>query len=159
MSYADEVVALLNADATLTSLLPGGVHNFPEAGRKGLNRVQIPGAFDPKVGLLNPCALVLELAETPTGEAVHMPNGYMSTIVPEVIFVYAQGDNDADGNSPYTIIENAYNRIYSLLHGAQINGAFQVLWKSTVRDKREPDLHDAAYYRSIFNVHGFRSAS
>jgi hypothetical protein len=158
MSYADAIVTLLNADAVLTTLLPGGVHNFPEAGRKGLNRVQIPGAFDPKVGLLNPSALVLELQEMPTGEAIHMPNGYNSTIVPEVIFIYAQGDNDANGNSPYTIIENAYKRIYTLLHGTQITGSFQVLWKSTVRDKREPDLHDAAYFRATFDVHAFITA-
>jgi hypothetical protein len=159
MSFADEIVTLLNADATLLTLLPGKVHNFPEAGRKGLNRVQIPGAFDPTVGLLNPTALVLELQETPTMEAIHMPNGYMSTITPEVLFVYAQGDNDANGNSPYIIIENAYNQIYKLLHGTQIAGSFQVLWKSTIRDKREPDLKDAAYFRSTFNVHAFRSAS
>lgn len=159
MSYADSITTLLKADATLNGLLPGGIINYPESGRKGLNRLQNIKAFDAVTGLLKPCAVVLQLSETPTWEAIHMPTGYMSVMTPIMVWVYAQGDYDQYGNSPYDIIQPACDQIYTLLHGAQIANAFQILYQNMVLDKREPDLKDAAYQRLDFNVYGFRESS
>lgn len=158
-AYDVEIVALLSADALLASLLPGGVYLFPSSGRKGLNRIQIPGAFDPQVGLLKPIAMVYEAREEPTGEAVHMPMGYLSTVTPESVLIYAQGDPDADGVNPYTIIRNAHDRIKALLHGQQIDGAFQILYKDVIRNKREPNLKDAAYWMAMYDVHGWTDST
>lgn len=154
--YAQEVTAILAADAELQGLLPGGIYNYPDAGRKGTNRLQLPKAFDTVSGLLKPCCTVLQLSETPTWEAVHMPTGYMSTVTPIMVWVYAAGDADQYGNSPYALIKAACDRIYTLLHGTPIPGAFQALYQNLVLDKREPDLKDAAYERIDFNVYGFR---
>lgn len=150
MSYASEIVTVLTADPTLMSILTGNVLNFPDSGRKGLTRTQVADAYDPIVGLLKPIAIVLEANEAADGQAVDGAGVYMSTQTPISIYVYDHGD------SGYGQIELAYNRIYTLLHGQQIPGAFKVYWQSTLRDRREKNLKDACYYRIDFRVYGYR---
>lgn len=150
-TYAQAIVDKLTADATLMALLTGKVWNYPISGRKGMNRTQMPDAFDSVTGLIKPCCVVLELNESPTGEAIDATSGYMSTIVPIWTWIYDDGDHG------YATIDAAYNRIYSLLNMQPLAGAFQVLWKGAIKDKREPDLSDASYYRADWRVHGFRT--
>jgi hypothetical protein len=167
MTYAQAILTRLQSDTVaspvfpdgtpLATLLPGGIILIQEPGRKGLNRVQDAIGFDPKTGIIKPLAVVMELKEAPTGEIINSPTGKMSTRTPELVWIYANGDPDAAGNDPYEdIIRPAYNRIYRLLHTWRIPEGFQVLWRDTVRDKREPDLKDAAYYLAGFIAHGWR---
>lgn len=153
MTYASAIVTRLNADATLMSYLTGGVHDFSDVGRKGINRLQVPGAYSETSGLLKPVAVVIEADETPDGQAVNASDGFMSTVTPIYIFIYDSGD------AGYATIKTVYDRIYSLLHTKQLPGAFQILWTGTQRDKREPLLKDAGFYRADFRVHGYRSAT
>ncbi len=152
MTYASAIVTKLTADTTLMATLTGGVHDFSDVGRKGLNRLQVPGAYSEATGLLKPVAVVIEADETPTYEAVNASDGYMSTVTSVYIFIYDHGDNG------YATIKTAYDRIYALLHAKRIAGAFQVLWVGAQRDKREPLLKDAGFYRADYRVHGYRSA-
>lgn len=150
-SYADEIVTLLSADVTLMGYLTGGVINFPAGGRKGLNRIMVPGAFDENLGLLKPTCVILETDESADGQAVDGQGIFMSTVTPEYLWIYDHGDNG------YSTIEAAHDRIYKLLHAKQITGAFQVLWQKSIRFKREPLLKDAGYFRAQYNVYGFRT--
>ena len=77
----------------------------------------------------------------------------MSGITPITLWIYDAGNT----NVGYTNIEAAYNRIFSLLHGQQITGSLQMLWKGVVKNKREPDLKDAAYWRTTFYVYGYQT--
>jgi len=157
MTYSKQIVDYLNADVPLQGLLPGGVIQISQSGRKGLNRVLVQAGFDKQIGLLKPIAVVLETKEQPTGEAIDSVSGYESTVTPELIWIYAQGDATLDGLDPYeSVIEPAYNRIYDLLQAHRLTGGFQTLYSATLRGKREPDLNDAAYWLATFNAYGFR---
>jgi hypothetical protein len=150
-NYGQRITDVLNEDITLNTILTGSVFFYPESGRKGINRIQVPLAYDKVKGLLKPTAIVLELDETPDYQAVDGAGIYMSTVTPEVIFIYDHGD------AGYGQIELAYDRIYQLLNARQIAGAFQMFWTNTVKYKRQPDMLDACFFRVDFKVHGFRS--
>lgn len=149
-SFSSEVATLLKADSTLLAILTGGIYEYPETGRKGLTRILTPTAFNETNGFVNPAAVVMELDEMPDGEIVGLSTSFRT---PVGIMIYDKGDT----NVKYTNIESAANRIYSLLHMAQIGGAAQVLYDKTVKYKREPNLMDAAYFRMMFTVHGYRT--
>ncbi len=149
-SFSAEIVTLLKADATLVATLSGGIYEYPIVGRKGLTRLLSPLAFDEVNGMVKPVALVLELDDEPDGEIVGLSTSFKTPIA---IFIYDKGDT----KDKYTAIETAHSRIYSLLHLAQIGNACQVLYDKTVKYKREPNLLDAAYFRTMYNVHAYRT--
>lgn len=149
-TYADSITTLLSGDATLTAILTGGVHNYSGLGRKGLERIQTSQAFSPTTGIIKPVCIVLMLEERPDGQAFDPGSGYMSTVTPVYTYLYDNGD------AGYGAIAQAQARIYTLLNAQQIPNAFQVLWAGGLRDKREPLLQDAAFYRDDWRVHGFR---
>lgn len=150
-TYGEEIVTLLSADATLVNILTGGIYNYPETGRKGLTRLLTPVAYSDVTGLLKPVCVVLELDEMATYEIV---GRNMSGVTPVILWIYDKATTDVG----YSVVDAAYQRIFSLLHLAQITGACQVLWKQTVKNKREADLKEAGYYRAMFNVYGYRTA-
>lgn len=152
-TFSDEIVTLLNADTTLMATLTGGCYNYPAGGRKGLNRILVPTAYDGQVGLIKPTAVVLELDEKPSMEIV---GHNTSVIVPVYVWIYNDGDPDANGVDPYTSISTAFDRLYSILHLAQITNACQILYQGGTKYKRDPDLQDAAYFRADFNVYAYR---
>lgn len=148
MSYAESITTLLNTDSTLTTLAAGGIRYYSNLGRKGLERIQTSDAYDKTTGLLKPLVIVIETDQQADGQIVGTNTSF---IVPVYTWIYDRGDNG------YATIERIFNRMYSVLHLAQIPNAIQVLYRTVARDKREPDLKDAAYYRAIWNVHGFLS--
>lgn len=148
-TFGEETVELLESDLTLRGILTGGIYNYPETGKSGLTRLLTPTAWDDQNGLIKPVAVVLELDEQGDGQIV---GANMSGVTPLAIWIFDKAYTDVG----YSIIDSAYNRIYTLLHLAQIGGACQILWKSTVKNRREPLLKDAGYYRSTFNVYGYR---
>ncbi len=96
------ICALLAADATLTSLLTGGVHNGITAHE--ISRQNTPAAFDANKELL-PCVLVKPEAQTPWG-----PNRDSARLYVQMFFYQRFG---------YGSIEAAANRVYQLLHRAR----------------------------------------
>lgn len=151
MSYSASIVALLNADATLVALLTGGIYGFEYAGRKGLNRIEVVQAYIKKTGLLKPLCIIYESAAIPTGEAINPATGYMSTVTPIRGWVYD------DGDAGYGTVATAEARMYRDLNFCRLSGAFQILWGTTLKDRREPLLDDACYYEFDAKVHGWRT--
>lgn len=153
-NYAQEIVAVLKADATLIAILTGSVWDYPDTGRKGLTRLMSSKAFDEAKGIIKPCAVVLQLKEIPDGQIVNPTDGYNSTVTPIMIWIYDNGFTDAG----YSHIEAAAGRIYQLLAYQQIGTMFQILFGGHVaKDKREPLLKDAAFWTDKYNVYGSQS--
>ncbi len=149
-TYGESIAALLQANDVLMSVLTGGVYVYPEMGPKGLNRIMQADAYDPQIGLLNPICIVLETDETIDGQAVDGAGLWESTQTPVSTWIY-----DA-GQKGFGVVQQAYDLIYPLLQAKQIPGAFQILLKRTVKNKREPLLKDAALFRADWIVYGFR---
>ncbi len=152
MTYAEQIVDLLLAESTLVTLLTGGIYIFEDSGRKGINRTQLKEAFSSVTGLAKPMSVVYEMQETPTGEAIDAPSGFMSTVTPVAIWIYD------DGDAGYGTIDAAYNIMYSTLNFARLTGAFQILWGSTPKNRRESLLSNACYYDFNIRVHGYRTS-
>lgn len=151
MSYVASVVTFLSADVTLTTLLTGGIHDFADAGRKGLNRLQLPGAYSDTTGFLKPVALVAEMDDFMNGEQVSPNTGRFSIESQIYIRILDHGDNG------YATVNSASNRIRALLNCKPqiIANAYQLIWKKTLEDRREPNLKDACYYQQLYQVHGW----
>ena len=152
-TFSDEITALLQADTTLTSILTGNIHNYPSTGRKGLERLLTPQAFNGVIGLIKPTAIVLEIDEKVDNQIVGQNT---SIVVPIYIWLYNDSTPDANGLDPYTPIAAAFDRLYALLHLAQITDACQILYVGGTKYKRDPDLQDAAFWRADFNVYAYR---
>ncbi len=150
MTYADSMAALCTANNPLMAVATGGVYVYPDSGRKGINRLQLPLAFDPKLGLLKPTVIFYELDETADNQAVDAL-GYQTTQTPVSVWVYDHGD------AGYGTVADIAERIIKLLNFQAIPNAFQVIYTGVLKNKREPNLKDAACWGLKFNVHGFRS--
>lgn len=151
MSYAQAVVDFLNTDATLTGYLTGGIWNFSDAGRNGLNRLQLPGAYDPISGFIKPVAIVAEMDQFMDEEEVSPNTGRFSVQSGIYIRILDHGDNG------YGTIDSASARIKAILNCKPqiIANAWQLIWKKTLKDRRESLLKDAAYYQEQYEVHGW----
>lgn len=90
---------LLTADATLTSILTGGVHNGTDV--QEISRQNTPTAFDANQEL-KPCVLVKAETQTPWG-----PNRDSARLYVQLFFYQRFG---------YAEIEQAADRAYRLLH-------------------------------------------
>lgn len=153
-SYAQIITDFLASDSEFSALMTGGVYNYAEMGRKGLNRIQQSPAYDAKTGLIKPLTIVIQLNEQPNFPNVDLSNGWMATITPILCWIYQNGD---DG---YDIISAAFDRMYSLLQGKRfLNPTFRLILQNTIKDKREPDLKEASYYRIDWKVYGTRNRS
>lgn len=97
---------LLVADATLASLLTGGVHNGLTVHE--ISRQNTPAAFDANKEL-KPCVLVKPETQTPWG-----PNRDSARLYVQLFFYQRFG---------YGSIEEAANRAYQLLHRARLTPA------------------------------------
>lgn len=157
--YAQQIVAYLKTDTTaspvkpgtpLEEILTGGVYNYPDTGRKGLTRLLAPVAFSEQDGMLKPAAVILQLKEVSDGAIIDPVSGYNSTVTPVNIWLYDKGTT----NVGYENIRAANERIYLLLAYSQLTNMFQILYDTTVKDKREPDLKEAAFYVAKYKVYG-----
>jgi hypothetical protein len=109
----DTLKGLLEADATLGALLTGGIHTGE------ISRQATPEAFDAH-GEVLPCALVKVEAETPTGPYRMSARQFV------LVYLFQQHDT--------TAIDSALDRIFTLLHGAKPEGAWECRWVGDVRD-------------------------
>lgn len=153
--YGQQIVAYLKTDSALGAILTGGVYYYPDTGRKGLTRLLSPLAFSEADGMVKPAAVVLALNEVPDSQIIDPVTGYHSTVTPINIWIYDRGTTDTG----YGNIKAAADRIYQLLAYAQLPNLFQILFNGTIKNKREPDLKEAAFYVMRYKVYGFASFS
>lgn len=151
MSYMDEVVTFLQADTTLTTLLSGGIWKYSDAGRKGTNRLQLPGAYDEQNGLIKPVAVVAENDFEMDEQVIGISAGRFSGVAPIYIRIMDHGDRG------YGTIQQASDRVRAILNCKPqiIASAWQLIWKKTIKDRREPNMRDAAYYQELYHVFGW----
>lgn len=121
----DAITAALQGDATLTGILPGGVHRAPE-----ISRQTTPDAYNQQQELL-PCALVKQESATPWGPHADSGRVYMT-----VWFFQRDG---------YEQIEGARQRVYALLHRQKLtppdgSGCYDIRHADDVLDQEEPVL-------------------
>ena len=140
MSALSAAKAILEADVTLLATATGGVWDFDETGRLGINRTLV-GAFDANE-IIKPCVLLKLRSSTPSGIA---DEGTRYSGVTEMLEVWFYED---DG---YSNIGTMRDRVYVLLHAVQLSGTFMCLWAGDVRQARDVDL-DASVERSVYQV-------
>lgn len=146
MSYEAEVAAILEADATLTALLTGGIYTSADVGPLGITRDTTPGAFDAD-GYLRPAALVKQRNRVPTADVLDFDAKLESARQIVEVWLYAdQGDG-------YTTLDTTAARVRSLLMGRQLTDSFELrlaLWIDRQRDTGA--LAGAAMERLDFQV-------
>lgn len=147
MSALSAAKALLEADATLLTTATGGVYDYDETGRLGINRT-LTSAFDSNE-IIKPCILIKSRSSEPTLGIVDEGARYQS--VNEMLEVWFYED---DG---YSNIETMRDRVWTLLHAVQLSGTFMCLWAGDIRQARDTDL-DASVERSVYQVTTKKSA-
>lgn len=140
MSVLSAAKTILEADATLVAAATGGIWDYDETGRLGINRTTTPAAFDSNE-ILKPCVLLKLRSSTPDGILADDASQYTS--VREMLEVWFYEEEG------YTNIETMRNRVYALLHAQQLTGTFQVLWQGDVRGQRDVEM-DASVERSDY---------
>lgn len=148
MSTLSLIKARLEADATLLAIATGGVYDFDETGRMGINRTNTPVAFDSN-GVIRPCVLLRLRTSVPDLALRDDPAQY--TTLRENIEVWLYQD------SGYTTIEAMRDRVYTLLHARPVANTFQLYWTGNVRFPRDPEL-DANVERSDYQAVSRRSS-
>lgn len=149
MSALSSIKTRLEADATLLATATGGVWDFAETGRLGINRTNTPTAFDSS-GIIKPCVLLRLRSATPDYVLQDDTSQYQS--VREVIEVWFYED------SGYSAIETMRTRCYALLHATQVAGVFAIRWAGDIRSQIDFDLN-ASVERSDYSVVTYRSVS
>ncbi len=135
MATEDTIAAKLNTDATLLAILTGGVYARGALGREGLTRETATAAFDAN-GYLEPCAVVAQRALVPDGNVQDQMSQQASAS--QVVEIYLYEDTGYDN------IDAAMDRIYALLQGYQLSGAFPLEWTNTVDRQRDRGALDGA---------------
>lgn len=142
MSVLSAAKAILEADATLLATATGGIWDFDETGRLGINRTTTPAAFDANE-IIQPCVLLKLRSSEPDQALVDEGARYQS--VNEILEVWFYEDTG------YSNIETMRDRVWALLHAVQLSGTFMCLWAGDVRQARDTDL-DASVERSVFQA-------
>ena len=121
----DDVLAVLQIDATLLALLPGGMY-----GQTEITRQRTPEAFDANAEL-KPCLLVN--LETDTQYGPFNESSATSSRAFLQIFFYQRIGHDA--------IHAARERVFGLLHDQKIgSGTWSVSWVNDIPNLHEPAL-------------------
>jgi hypothetical protein len=148
MSARTVIKALLEADATLLAIATGGVYDYDEVGRLGLGRDVAPTAYGTN-GIIKPCVVVKGRGPRPTGAVQDDVLQVSSTS--EVVEIWLYQDEG------YTTIKTMEDRIYTLLHGKQVSGAFVCRWAGTaLADQRDDTLGNVSVEREDYQVIALR---
>jgi hypothetical protein len=138
----------MEADATLTAILTGGVYEAGEVGLEGITRETTPAAFSG--GYLLPCSLVRQRDLVPDG--IVEDDIEQDTSVRIVVEVWLYEDRG------YTNIDAAINRLFTLFQGWQPSDAFPVKLINQIDRQRDPGaLAGASLARldwEVFSVKG-----
>lgn len=128
MTALSAIKTVLEADATLLATATGGVWDYDETDRQGINRTTAPAAFDANK-VIKPCVLLVLRSATPDRALEDYDRQVAS--VREVVEVWLYQDKG------YTAIETMGLRIYALLHLKTLPGTFQVSWQGFIRAGRD----------------------
>jgi hypothetical protein len=148
LSILSSAKTLLEADATLLAAATGGVYDYDETGRLGINRTTTPGAFS-SAGIIKPCVLLKLRSSTPDYDLADDANQYVS--LREMLEVWLYQD------AAFAAIETMRNRVYVLLHAKQFGGAFMCYWQGDIRPGIRDTEIDAYVERSDYLVRAKRS--
>lgn len=137
MNARTDIAALLNADAPLMALLPGGIYSVKQIEPS----MEAPHPFD-EFGRVRPSALVRNETSATDG-----PRGIFDRAF-VVVFFY--------DHAGYTTIDDAADRARAVLHGHYIgNGAYEVRHVDDVFDQYD-DAILAYMHRSRYQVARYR---
>lgn len=132
MSIETTLAAILAADATLLATATGGVHTFNSTGRLGINRTNVPNAFDGN-GIIKPCVLVRLRSSNPDPAIQDDDGQYVAARSMVECWLYQ--------DSGYTAIETMHDRIYALLHAKRFGGLFRCEWAGTIRSQYDYEIN------------------
>lgn len=133
---------LLEADATLLALATGGIWDWDETGRMGINRSNSATSAAFTSGIIKPCLLLKLRTSVPFGGIADDASRVVSTR--EMLEVWAYQDNG------YSTIKSMLSRVFVLLQGQQLGG-FVCRWALDVQPGRDVDL-DASVERADYAV-------
>jgi hypothetical protein len=151
MSAASEAVVVLNADTGAggaAKLLTGGIYDYDDLPRKGINRIDIPEAYDSD-GKLRPLAIVRERSAAPWTGRRDPVDGYVAVRVVVDITILGDGDGGWD------TLKAARARIQALLDQHSTAG-YWWLWSSDLSNIRDMALNDACLERATYFAYGKR---
>ncbi len=117
-----EIADLLLADATMVTLLPGGIYTDEELGVEGIRRdagSPSAGAFDAS-GYLKTCAVVRQDALTPFPGVRSIKDKITGTMQFVYVFFYERRG--------HTEIDAAKQRSYEVLEGVRLSDSYQIWW-------------------------------
>lgn len=137
MSLKTEIRDLLANDATIQSLLTGGVYAITEIKR---SEEDCAGAFDDETNELLPCANVRVTTVNPFGPHDETQEVFFS------IFYYQRRTSGSD------TIQAAAARARQLLHRQRVPGTAQIFHSSSTPDIEDPALEASLHmdrYRAI----------
>lgn len=138
---------LLEADATLLALATGGIWDWDETGRMGINRSNSATSAAFTSGIIKPCLLLKLRTSTPFGGIADDPGQIVTAR--DMLEVWAYQDNG------YSTIKSMLARVFVLLQGKQVGG-FVCRWALDVQPGRDVDM-DASVERSDYAVIAFKS--
>lgn len=145
MSVSSDIKDYVEAqDAALTvDLLTGGLWDWQETGRMGLNPSNNPDAFNG--ALLKPCALFKCRQWYPDGDIVDEANQVHSEVCTLEVYVYSEEDIDT--------IESAIARIAAVLDQANPTGSIRAMYMGQTGEQQAEELNGAAveivYFRLV----------
>jgi len=136
---------ILEADATLLALATGGIYDFDETGRMGINRTNTPTAFTN--GIIKPCLLLKLRTSVPFGDIAD--DAARTTGARDMLEIWGYED------SGYATIKSMLARVYTLLQGKQLGG-FVCRWALDIQPTRDIEM-DANVERSDYAIFWLRS--
>lgn len=143
MSVVSAAKAVLEADGTLVALATGGIWDKSETGAYGISRTKTPAAYDSN-GIIKPCVLLKQRFASRDGVLDDDELQYVSVDAMLEVWAYEY--------SGFDNIDAMKNRIFTLLHGTQLTGTFQVKWVGDYRyGVRDVDL-DAEAERTDYQI-------
>lgn len=139
-AQSDAIKTLLAADATLTAILTGGVHEYTQIGKDVITPQSLPASAYDASGYLKPIALVKARSENKFGDGYDGANKF--TTVRDVVEVYLLRDGDATA----VTLNTASDRVESLLYNVFVGGGWAKIF-NIISDQRESDLNNALWIR------------
>lgn len=137
--------AILEADTgafNLVALAEGGIWDWNETGRMGINRTNTLTAVAFSGGILQPCLLLKLRSGVPFGGIADDEATIVSAR--DMLEVWAYQDNS------FLRIKPMLDRVYTLLQGKQLGG-FSCRWAMNIQPTRDTEL-DAFVERSDYAV-------
>jgi hypothetical protein len=133
---------ILEADGTLTALATGGIYDWDETGRLGINRTNSATSAAFTNGIIKPCLLLKLRSSVPFGGIADDPNRIVSAR--DMLEVWAYQDNG------YATIKSMLARVYTDLQGQQLGG-FSCTRAGRVQPPRDIEM-DANVERDDYAV-------